>query len=75
MLSPEQYQFQVNQPECPAVGPNPVHWTVASCNERFVATFIIVSNGSLSPPPDYDLLPASVSREVGAGGRREQKRR
>lgn len=28
-----------------------IHWTVSSRNERFVVIFIIVSNGSFSPPP------------------------
>lgn len=36
------------------VGPKPVHWTVASHNERLVVIFIIVSNGSFSPLPDND---------------------
>lgn len=74
-LSPERYQFQVSQPECPAVGPKLVHWTVASCNGRFVVIFIIVTNGSFSPPTDNDLLSVFVSREEGEGGEREHKGR
>lgn len=73
MLYLEQYQFQINQPECPAAGPKLVHRIVASCNERFVVIFIIVSNGSFSPLPDNDLLSVCVSCEVGEGAEREQK--
>lgn len=54
-------------------GPKLVHWTVASCQERLVVIFIIVSNGSFSPPPDNGSLLVCVSCEVGEGAEGEQK--
>ncbi|CAB1422677.1 unnamed protein product [Pleuronectes platessa] len=67
------YNFQVNQPECPAVGPKHVHCTVASCNESFVVIFIIVSNGSFNPPLDDDLLSVCGRRRRKRAGKKRGK--
>lgn len=63
MFFPEQYQFQIKQPESPACE---TQTSPRDCwNERFVVIFIIF-------PPDNDLLLVSVFCKAGRGAQEEQ---